>query len=163
MRVGTATRRTVNAELPVCVHEQGHRLGSNTPKDQKGARMVVRRLVTIGASIASLAAVGVATLPGTANAAESNCHSGNICLWEDGPFVNGTGHRMLTFSARGRYDLGASFGFNDQMSSWANFTSLPACWYENGNLTGRHFMNPGTASSTVVPNDSASVLIIGSC
>ncbi len=116
-------------------------------------------LATLGVSAlmgTSLIAAGT----GTAWATLEDCPSGWICLWQDGPFVNG---RMLKFNAPGTYHLG-DYGFNDQMSSWANKTSQSACWYEHGDpISGRHGMPAGSSSAVVNPNDEASVLVIGNC
>ena len=124
--------------------------------------MKLRKKILVSVSAIAVGLTSLLINPGTAGATLADCPNGWICLWQDGPFVNGPGHRMLRFNAPGRYDLG-DFSFNDQMSSWANKTGHNACWYEHGDLAGRHFMPANSSSAVVTPNDTASVLIIGNC
>lgn len=84
--------------------------------------------------------------------AYSDCPSGWVCLWDQVGYAG----RMLKWSSPGTRESMGNYGFNDQMSSWANKTgSLDAKWFYDGIESGiSRCMNPGTSSSNVGTGDN---------
>lgn len=89
----------------------------------------------------------------------SDCPTGWVCLFES---ANWTG-RLLKWSDPGtRADL-SSYGFNDQMTSWANKGPYDAAWFYNAGFSGTgRCMQPNSTSSYVgaTDNDKASSFAI---
>jgi hypothetical protein len=75
----------------------------------------------------------------------SQCPSGWVCLWQDGGYAG----RMLKWSSPGTAVAHLSdYGFNDEMSSWANRGSHLARWWVDASYQGTsHNMAAGTSSA----------------
>lgn len=75
----------------------------------------------------------------------SDCTSGWVCLWKDGSYSG----RMLKWSDSGTAVAHLSdYGFNDQMSSWANRGPHTAYWWVDANYGGdKHTMAAYTSAA----------------
>lgn len=89
----------------------------------------------------------------------------SVCLYEtdnynDGPYDHNK--RMLEFDDVGWRNL-ASYGFDNQMSSWYNPLGLDARWFYNSNIRGTSRCMSGRAGAMPklgADNDQASSLLI---
>ncbi|WP_328610426.1 peptidase inhibitor family I36 protein [Amycolatopsis sp. NBC_00345] len=87
----------------------------------------------------------------------SQCPSGWVCLWQDGNY----GGRMLKWSSPGTSIAHLSdYGFNDEMSSWANRGTRLARWWVDANYKGTSHNMPADSSSAHGGDDQASSLKI---
>jgi peptidase inhibitor family I36 len=83
----------------------------------------------------------------------SDCPSGWVCLWQDGSYSG----RMLKWSSSGTAIAHLSdYGFNDEMSSWANKGSHLARWWTDASYSGTRHDMPAGSSSAHGGGDSAS-------
>lgn len=86
-----------------------------------------------------------------------DCPSGWVCLWQDGSYSG----RMLKWSASGTSIAHLSdYGFNDEMSSWANRGSRLARWWTDASFNGTHHDMPAGSSAAHGGGDTASSLKI---
>ncbi len=89
----------------------------------------------------------------------ADCPSGWLCLWDSASFTG----RMLRWSSPGTRDDLSAYGFNDQMTSWANKTNYDARWFYDAGFAGTaRCMQPLTSLSNVgtTDNDKASSIAI---
>ena len=86
-----------------------------------------------------------------------DCPSGWVCLWQDGSYSG----RMLKWSASGTSIAHLSdYGFNDEMSSWANRGSHLARWWTDASFNGTRHDMPAGSSAAHGGGDTASSLKI---
>ncbi|MEU0095087.1 peptidase inhibitor family I36 protein [Kribbella sp. NPDC006257] len=86
-----------------------------------------------------------------------DCPSGWVCLWQDGSYSG----RMLKWSSSGTSIAHLSdYGFNDEMSSWANRGSHLARWWTDASFNGTHHDMPAGSSAAHGGGDTASSLKI---
>lgn len=89
----------------------------------------------------------------------SDCPSNWLCLWADASYTG----RMLRWSDPGTRDDLSAYGFNDQMTSWANKTNYDGRWFYNAGFTGTtRCMQPHSSAINVgsTDNDKASSIAI---
>lgn len=116
----------------------------------------MRRAFVAGAA-AALAVSGIVGTSHSAEAAYSQCLSGQACAWRDADYVGGL---LIGVSSGTRNFENAS---NDQASSLANRTSRQVGWYTDGSLQGSRlciqpFSNSSWVSNTY--NDKISSVIV---
>ncbi|WP_112242298.1 peptidase inhibitor family I36 protein [Kribbella monticola] len=86
-----------------------------------------------------------------------DCPSGWVCLWQDGGYSG----RMLKWSSSGTSIAHLSdYGFNDEMSSWANRGSHLARWWTDADFNGTHHDMPAGSTAAHGGGDTASSLKI---
>jgi hypothetical protein len=86
-----------------------------------------------------------------------DCPGGWVCLWHDGGYSG----RMLKWSDPGtRVPHLSDYGFNDQMSSWANRGSHLARWWTDADYNGTHHDMPAGTSEAHGGGDTASSFAI---
>ena len=86
-----------------------------------------------------------------------DCPSGWVCLWQDGDYSG----RMLKWSSSGTSIAHLSdYGFNDEMSSWANRGSHLARWWTDASFNGTRHDMPAGSSAAHGGGDTASSLKI---
>ncbi len=87
----------------------------------------------------------------------SNCPPGWVCLWQDGGFSG----RMLRWSDPGtKIPHLSDYGFNDEMSAWANRGPHSAAWWEDSSYHGTRHSMPAYSSAAHGGDDVASSLKI---
>lgn len=88
------------------------------------------------------------------------CPPGRYCAFRDANFEGGG------VAITDDTDLNSleEADFNDQMSSWANFTSSRMCWYSEDNFEGSgHVMDTGESMGSLPGNENDTASSLGPC
>jgi hypothetical protein len=104
---------------------------------------------------AVIAATGFFIAPGVANAALSDCDSGNMCLWGNNDY-----RWMLAERTAGSSSIeNLSGDANDEMDSWANkSTTYAGCMWATANGSGdRQTLGRNSHDNNVSPANSDEV------
>lgn len=99
----------------------------------------------------------VILLSGGVERATTDCPSDYVCMYRDSNLGGGG------YGVRDGFDLNDFRGidFNDQLSSWVNYTDDRYCWYSDLNFTGSvQSLDAGDVATSLSPqhNDTASAL-----
>lgn len=125
------------------------------------AAAVIRNLVVATAVAGTvLVTAGAATADSVAPASASAapCPSGMVCLYAD-PQFTGPQVTIQSGSSVPTFPL----TFDNQMSAWANNTTVVYCWWTGPNFTGQQFpMPPGTEMS-LPPEQDNQASSVGPC
>src|SRR3954469_10789063 len=112
------------------------------------ARIAIATGLVAGLTVAAAAA---------AQAAESDCPSGNVCIWIDGGYAGApTAYGAPTFRNLNPSD-------HDKVSSWKNRTSLTYCLYDNGSSVILDVLGPGARRNPMRSGTNDRADAIGRC